>query len=137
VTGSCPAATQAFHYHRASASIAHWISRLAKKVRLSGPTFAAAAQMSAEEIAALSAAADEVDVLHVSKPQPSDGAAQPRDEQSRSPVSALHSPLPLQPERAPPPAPEPETPEAAAERERRCREIFGIHEPRTRRPGRR
>lgn len=68
MTGSCPAATQAFHYHRASASIAHWISRLAKTVRLSGPTFAAAVKMSAEEIAALSAAADEVDVLHVSKP---------------------------------------------------------------------
>jgi hypothetical protein len=41
------------HYHCASASVALWISRLAKKVRLSGPTFVAAVQMSAEEIAAL------------------------------------------------------------------------------------
>lgn len=41
------------HYHCASASVAHWIRRLAKKVWLTGPAFFAAAQMSAEEIAAL------------------------------------------------------------------------------------
>jgi hypothetical protein len=58
-------------YHCASASVAHWISRLAKKVWLTSPTFVAAVQMSAEEIAALSPAVDDVDELHVSKPQPS------------------------------------------------------------------
>ncbi len=38
------------HYHCASASVAHWIRRLAKKVRLSAPTFVAAVQMNAEKI---------------------------------------------------------------------------------------
>ena len=41
------------HYHCSDASVAHWITRLAKKVGLTGPTFVAEAQLSAEEIAAL------------------------------------------------------------------------------------
>jgi hypothetical protein len=122
------------HYHCASASVAHWISRLAKKVRLTGPAFVAAVQMSAEEIATLSPAADDVDELPVSKAQPSAGTAQPRDEQVQiAPVRAPLTPARVQPERAPYPAPEPETPEAAAERERRYRETFGIPEPKVRR----
>ena len=113
------------HYHCASASVAHWITRLAKKVRLTGPTFVAAEQMTAEEIAALSAAADGDDEPPVSKPQPSDGVAQPRDEQVQvAPVRAPLTPAPVQPERAAPPSQEPESPEAAAERERRYREIL-------------
>ena len=46
-------------YDCASESVAHWISRLATNIRLSGPTFLAAVQLGAEEIAALSPAAPE------------------------------------------------------------------------------
>jgi hypothetical protein len=63
----------------------------------------------------------------MNEPQPSVGATPPCDEQVlAAPVSAPLTPARVQPERAAPPAPEPETPEAAAERERRYREIFGI-----------
>lgn len=127
------------HYHCASASVAHWISRLAKKVRLAGPAFFAAAQMSAEEIAALSPAADDGDEPPDSKPAFSAEAAQPRDEHLQiAAIRASSPPAPVQmklPEA--PPEPEPETAEAAAERERRYRETFGIPEPKPRRRWRR
>jgi len=128
------------YYHCVSASVARWISRLAKKVRLSGPTFVAAVQMSADEIVALSPAADDLDVdePRVSKPQLSVGATSARDEpEIASPARGQLTLAPAQPEPAAPRAPEPETPEAAAERERRYREIFGIPEPGTRRRWRR
>jgi hypothetical protein len=41
--------------------VAHWINRLAKKVGLTGPTFAAVLHPGAEEIAALAPAADDPD----------------------------------------------------------------------------
>jgi hypothetical protein len=127
------------HYHCASASVAHWIRRLAKKVWLTGPAFLAAAQMSAEEIAALSPAADDGDEPPVSNPDSSAEAAQPRDEHIQiANARAAPPPAPAQikhPE--PPPEPPPETPEEAAERERQYREIFGIPEPKVRRPWRR
>ena len=126
------------HYHCASASVAHWISRLAKKVRLSGPTFVAAVQMGAEEVAALSTAADDVDELPVSTRQRSLGPTPPRDEQVlAAPVRAPLTPAPVRPEPAAPPAPAAETPEAAAERKRRYREVFGPPEPTARRRWRR
>ena len=127
------------HYHCANESVAHWISRLAKKVQLSGPAFVAAAQMTAEEIAALPPAAAADDELPASKPELSAEAPRPRDEHIQ--IATIHAsppPAPVQmklPE--PPQEPEPETPEAAAERERRYREIFGIPEPRLRRRWRR
>jgi len=128
----------AVHHHCANESVEHWIRRLARKVGLTGWEFAAAVQLSAEEIAALAPAADDVDELPMNEPQPSVGATPPCDEQVlAAPVPAPLTPARVQPERAAPPAPEPETPEAAAERERRYREIFGIPEPGTRRRWRR
>jgi hypothetical protein len=125
-------------YHCASASVAHWISRLAKKIGLTGPAFVAAVQMSAEEIAALSPAADDGDDQPVDKPQLSPEAARAPDEQVQiAPVRAPLLPAPVQTERAEPPTPEAESPEVAAERERRYREIFGIPEPKARRRWRR
>jgi hypothetical protein len=113
----------AVHYHRASASVEHWIRCLARKVRLAGPDFRSEAQLTADEIAALSPAADDVDEPAEGKPQPTVGATPLRDEQAlAAPVRAPLIPAPVQPERAAPPAPE--TPEAAAERERCYREIF-------------
>jgi hypothetical protein len=94
--------------------------------------------MSAAEIAALPAAADDVHEPPASKPQPSAETAPPREERVQiAPVRAPLTPAPVQPERAAPPSPEPETPEAAAERERRYRETFGIPEPKVRRRWRR
>ena len=127
------------HFHCANASVAVWISRLAKKVRLTGPAFVAAVQMSAEEIASLTPVPNARDELPIGKPQPSAEAGQPRDE--RVQIAPVRAPLPpppvqtAQPE--PQPEPQPETPEAAAERERRYREIFGLDEPRPRRRWRR
>jgi hypothetical protein len=117
------------HYHCASASVAHWISRLAKKVRLSGPTFVAAVQMSAEEIAALPPAAPD-DEPAFEEARPSDECARTLSEKAqtapvRSPASR-ESPQLAPPD--PPPAPDPETAETAAERERRYREIFSMDE---------
>jgi hypothetical protein len=126
------------HYHCASASVAHWISRLAKKVRVTGPTFVVAAQMSAEEIAALSPAATD--------DEPAFDNARPSGESARAPgeeveTASVRAPAPrelLQLARpALPPAPEPQTAEAAAERERRYREIFGMDEQKPRRRWRR
>lgn len=127
------------HYHCASASVAHWISRLAKKIRLTGPAFVAAVQMSAEEIAALPPAADDGDDQPVGKPQLSPEAARAPDEQVQ--IAAIRASLPPAPVQMKlpeaPPEPQPETAEAAAERERRYREIFGIPEPKVRRRWRR
>jgi hypothetical protein len=50
VSGCC----SAVHYHCADEAVEHWIRRLARKVGLTGWEFAAAVQLSAEEIAALS-----------------------------------------------------------------------------------
>ena len=127
------------HYHCASESVAHWISRLAKKVRLNGPTFVAAAQMTAEQIAALPPAANDGDEMPVNKPEFSAEAPQPRDEHIQivtTRASPPPAPVQMKPPEAPP-EPESETAEAAAERERRYREIFGIPEPRLRRRWRR
>ena len=49
----------AVRYDCASASVAHWIARLAEKVGLTGSAFTAAVQTTAEQIAALSPAAPE------------------------------------------------------------------------------
>ena len=117
----------AVRYDCASQSVAHWIARLAKKVGLAGSTFTAVVQTTAEEIAALCPAADDVDELPVSNPQPCAEAAEPRDQQvQNAPVCA---PLPAPPVHVERPEPQPETPEEAAERKRQYREIFGIDDP--------
>jgi hypothetical protein len=127
------------HYHCASAPVAHWINRLAKKVRLTGVTFVAAVQMSAEEIAALPPAATEDDELPVSKAEPSGVTVEQRDEhvQIASVGAPQAQPAARMKHREPPPEPEPETPEETAERERRYREVFGIPEAQPRRLWRR
>ncbi|HEY6397637.1 MAG TPA: hypothetical protein VIX82_09310, partial [Solirubrobacteraceae bacterium] len=123
------------HYHCASASVAQWIRRLAKNVRLSGPSFAAAVQMSAEEIAAISPAANYPDELPRPRLVPSAERAPRADEPVQ--LARVRPPLTPPPQTEtlpePPPQPQAETPEAAAERERIYREIFGIDEPRRRR----
>jgi hypothetical protein len=126
------------HYHCASASVALWISRLGKKVRLSGPAFVSAVQMSAEEIPALSPAAAE-DEPAFDCARPSGESAPARGDEVWT--ASVRAPTPRElvqlarPE--PPPALEPVTAEAAAERERRYREIFGINDPKPRRRWRR
>jgi len=124
------------HYDCANASVARWINRLAKKVWLTAPEFTAAPQASADEISALSPAADDPDELALGEPAEAEA---PRDSQTQI-VRAVAPQLPRprgQIERSEPPEPPPETPQAAAERERRYREIFGMPEPRPRRRWRR
>jgi len=129
----------AVRYDCSSQSVTHWISRLAKKVRLTSPAFVAAMQLSAEEIVALPPAAASVNELPVTEPQPSVPAALPRHE----PVQIAPVPVPKPPHAVqmqlpePSSAPKPETPDAAAERERLYREIRGIPEPTPRRRWRR
>jgi hypothetical protein len=125
----------AVRYDCASVSVAQWISRLAKKVQLTGPAFRAAVQMSAGEIAVLSPVVDETNEMPVDKPQPSAEAMQPLGE--RVQIAAARTPAPAQPtqpeQRAHRPQPRSETPEQAAKREQAYREIFGPHQPERRR----
>jgi hypothetical protein len=119
----------AVHYHCASDSVAHWISRLAKKVGLIGRTFRAEVQMTAEEIAALLPAANDPDEPRHEQLPSRD--TDPRDDE-RVQILRAHPMLPAPvAEKPPEPAsePEPETPETAAERRRQHREIFGIEDP--------
>ncbi len=126
-------------YDCANDSVARAITRLVKKVGVTGTKFTVVVQPRSEEIAALSPPADDADEPATSIPQATgDGVEAP---QSYEPEQARGTPLPpasVEAERPiSRPAPEPETPEAAAERERRYREIFGIPEPRQRRRWRR
>jgi hypothetical protein len=126
------------HYHCASASVAQWISRLAKKLGLIGRTFRVEVQMTAEEIAALLPVANDPDELPSDQQLRSRDTEPPGDDQV--PILAARAMLPAPaPEKLPEPAPEPyrETPEAAAKRERAYREIFGLDEPQRRRRWRR
>ncbi|MGZ6637501.1 MAG: hypothetical protein ACXVII_31970 [Solirubrobacteraceae bacterium] len=129
-------------YDCAGESVAHWISRLAKNVRLSGPTFLAAVQLGAEEIAALSPAAPEDE-------QPGDdhqlaGHTRPVRQATRQPTSvraavltepvsaSMRSEIPDAPFR-----PQRETAQDIEARERRYREIFGPPESKAHRRRRR
>ncbi len=55
-------------YDCANASVAHWINRLAKKARLTGPRFVAGVQMNANEVAALRPAARRRRAAHEQAP---------------------------------------------------------------------
>jgi hypothetical protein len=113
----------------ASPSVAHWIARLAKKVGVTDSAFMATAQTTAKQIAALSPAASDGDPAFDETKSSAESAAAPDEEAQVAPARAPAPPEPVQltpPEAAT--APEPETAEAAAERERRYREIFGIDE---------
>jgi hypothetical protein len=122
-------------YDCANDSVARWIHRLAKKARLARSEFNAVVQLRAEEIAALSPAADDDD-------EPPDSSADAERSSAREvhiePTGVPEPAAPVEAVRAPVPAePRPETPEETAERERRYREIFGIPEPKRRRRWRR
>ena len=101
------------HYDCASASVAHWIGRLAKKVRLRPPDFFSGVQMTAEEIAALSPAAE--DDAAVDQPQRSAEAAPPREERVEiAPLSTQAPPAPPDVSRPEPPPPRPSRSRASA-----------------------
>jgi hypothetical protein len=125
----------AVQYDCASAAAVAKIRRLAKKERLTSPTFIVAAQATADEIRSITPDRDVDEPASV--PDASAIEAQTgTDGQPNEPQ--LHVvPAPERPpriEEAPPAPPEPEeSPEAAAERERRYREIFGSPEPESRR----
>jgi hypothetical protein len=123
----------AVRYDCASASVAKWITRLAKKVGLTGSIFTATVQTNAEQIAALCNALATKEPVGVDlKPDavdvPSRGA-----EVVASPVLAGASIVSAGRSSEP----DAETPEAAAERERVYREVFGDPEPKPRRRWRR
>jgi hypothetical protein len=123
-------------YDCANDSVARWIHRLAKKAMLSRSGFNAVVQPRAEEIAALSPAVDSDD----DGPPDSNTDAEPPSsrEVQIEPAQAPEPSAPVEVARAPVPAePRPETPEEAAERERRYRELLGIPGPRPRRRWRR
>jgi len=96
----------AVHYHCANVAVEHWIRPLARKVGLTGGWFAAAVQMSAEEIAALPPAADDDEPV-TSEPEPQPETASPRaDQVSVAPLRAPPEPTPVatrQPEPLAPP----------------------------------
>jgi hypothetical protein len=120
-------------YDCASPSVARWITRLANKVGLTALDFTAAVQTTAQQIAALPPAAVDDDAKLSGEPTlASDDEAQTAP--GRAPAPAVPA-LVTSPES--PPAPEPETAEAAAERERCYREIFGMDEQKPRRRWRR
>jgi hypothetical protein len=120
-------------YDCANESVAHWISRLAAKVRLTRSEFGVVVQARAEEISALTPAADNdvppASVSNADMPSSAEVEIEPVRSPAPLGVPAVQS--------AEAPKPDRETPEEAAERERRYREIFGIPEPKRRRPWRR
>ncbi len=119
----------AVRYDCATASVAHWIARLANKVGLTSSAFIAVVQTTAEQIAALSPAAPHDEPAFNKARSSVQSGPTAGDEVQTASVQA-----PAPPDRdqlaapEPPPAPEPETAEAAAERERRYREILGMDE---------
>jgi len=127
-------------YDCANDSVAHWISRLASKVRLTRSEFGVVIQARAEEIATLARADAEREGRVAEEREAAAGAAQPPDRKVSIPAEDVRlpaAPVPVPTVKAGRPAPRPETPEEAAERERRYREIFGIAEPKRRRRWRR
>ena len=103
----------------ASASVATWISRLAKRVWLTAPDFSVIVQTTAEEIATLARADAEGEGRVANEPESTVGAARTRNGKvSIAPVdvrvSATSVPVPRAEEERP--APRPETLEEAAER---------------------
>ena len=83
----------AVRYDCATASVAHWIARLAKKVWLIGPEFSAAVQKSAAEIAVLPAVADDDGEDEIpNERQQTPPARSPPLNRATSPRLRLHSP---------------------------------------------
>jgi hypothetical protein len=120
------------HYYCSDASVAHWITRLARKVGLTGPAFVAETQLSAEEIAALPPAAHDEPVTSEPQPQPET----PSTTMQPVPVAPLRGvpdppPVATQ-EREQPAPPQVELPNDAAQHPL-YREVFGTQAPPRRR----
>jgi hypothetical protein len=127
----------AVRYDCASPSVAHWITRLAKKIGLTDSVFMATVQTTAEEITALSPAASDAEPDFDETKSSAECTPTPHEQ---APVASAGPTAPPEPVQTAPPEPrppEPETAEAAAERERAYREIFGIDEQKSRRRWRR
>lgn len=127
----------AVRYDCTSPSVAHWINRLAEKVGLTDRAFAAVLQPSAAEIAALSPTAEKSDEAAEPEQVTTPEFAHPDDVPKLVVSSAALGPPSRPMERVPRWQPEAEAPEAAAERQRLCSEIFGIEGSRPRRTWRR
>ena len=121
-------------YDCANDSVAHWISRLAAKVRLTRSELTVVIQARAEEIGTLAPAPDNDVPPASSSDTDMPSSPEVEIEPVRTPAPPVRVPA-AQP--AEPTKPDPETPEEAAQRERHYREIFGIPEPRSRRRWRR
>lgn len=121
-------------YDCTNESIARWISRLAKKAQFTRSELNVVIQARSEEIASLAPASDD----EVPPDSNADVEPVPSREVQIEPAPGPEPSVPA--ETAQPaarPEPRAETPEEAAERERRYREIFGIPEPKPRRRWRR
>jgi hypothetical protein len=126
---------ESIHYHCASPSVAHWIRRLAQKVRLTAPDFSATQQMTAAEIAALSPAADD-DPRARDPPPQSEAVPPPAHPVPVAPLRAPLVPTPAATQQPQPPAPPQLEPLGDAARERLYQDAFGT-EPKPRRRWRR
>ena len=111
-----------------------------RKEGLAHTEFSVIVQTTAEEIATLARADAEGEGRAADEPEVAAGAASTSNEEAscapvdvRVPAAPVRVPI-AEAERL---APRPETPEEAAERERRYREMFGIAEPKRRRRWRR
>ena len=126
-------------YDCTSPSVARWITRLAKKAGLTDANFTAAVQTTAAQIAALPpAAADNNDeAAATDQPTHSERSARSTDEERQTAPARARADQATPGSRSEPPAPDPDTAEAAAERDRRYRELFGIDDPKPRRRWRR
>jgi hypothetical protein len=116
-------------YDCAGGQVAQRITSLGEKVGLTGRAFLAVAQSTPEQIAAI-------------KPQPpgqdQDQALEPAPDREPAATAPLREPeRPVEPPAVIALSAPPESPQAAAEREQRYREIFGIPEPKPRRRWRR
>jgi hypothetical protein len=121
----------AVRYDCASVSVAHWIARLAKKVGLERPKFTARVQTTADEVAALSAVAEADERAGDESQLPVDSD---RDQTICEPDHLEPAPVPSPPSASQPDVPSSgsppltETAKAAADRDRRYREVFGIED---------
>lgn len=120
-------------YDCANAAVARSIGRLAQKVGLRSPGFAATVQKTAEEIAALSAARDDHDAEADLAPRASESDAThgPPDHEQWVEPRSTQAPTPT------PPAVVATPNVTEAEREQRYREILGLNDQRRRRGWRR
>jgi len=128
----------AVQYDCASPSVARRMARLARKIGLEGSAFKAVVQMTPEQVATVSPAA-ETDEPEADELNPAADQMRANPEPDR--VTTIRPPPPPDPirqsEPAPTAPPQAETAEAAAERERSYREIFGIEDGKPRRRWRR